>query len=40
MAQTYRLPVWPGFFLPPLGFALATVAVIIRVVQPGESEAS
>ncbi|MBL0930329.1 MAG: TRAP transporter small permease [Alphaproteobacteria bacterium] len=39
MAQTYRLPVWPGFFLPPLGFALAAVAVAIRIVQPGKSEA-
>lgn len=40
MAQTYRLPVWPGFFLPPLGFALATAAVVIRAVQPRKTEAS
>lgn len=39
MAQTYRLPVWPGFFLPPLGFALATIAVLIRVFQTKNMEA-
>ena len=38
MAQTYRLPVWPGFFLPPLGFALATVAVVIRIFQTKNME--
>lgn len=38
MAQTYRLPVWPGFFLPPLGFALATVAVFIRIFQTKNME--
>jgi len=40
MAQTYRLPVWPGFFLPPLGFALAAVAVALRIVQARKAEAS
>ncbi|MEQ9814903.1 MAG: TRAP transporter small permease [Azospirillaceae bacterium] len=31
MAQNVLVPTWPGFFLLPLGFALATVVTFVRI---------
>lgn len=29
----YRVPIWPTYFLPPLGFVLAALVTLLRVVQ-------
>ncbi|MCI5077066.1 TRAP transporter small permease [Oricola sp.] len=34
MAQNVSLPTWPAYYLPPLGFALATLIVALRIIQP------
>lgn len=40
LAQNHHLPVWPGYFLPVAGFALASVAVAIRAVRPTQPRAA
>ncbi|WP_284154886.1 TRAP transporter small permease [Algicella marina] len=34
LAQTVPIPTWPAYFLPPLGFALASVTTGIRLFAP------
>jgi TRAP-type C4-dicarboxylate transport system permease small subunit len=34
MAQSTRLPTWPGFFLPPIGFTLAALVTLTRIFAP------
>jgi TRAP-type C4-dicarboxylate transport system permease small subunit len=34
MAQSTRVPTWPAFWLPPLGFGLAALVTAIRLVTP------
>jgi hypothetical protein len=29
----YRLPIWPTYFLPPVGFLLAAMMTLLRAVQ-------
>ncbi len=29
----YRVPIWPTYFLPPLGFVLAAMVTLLRAVQ-------
>lgn len=31
LALSMRVPVWPTYFLPPLGFGLAAFAVLVRI---------
>lgn len=37
MAQSTRLPTWPAFWLPPLGFGLAALVTGIRMIAPTPS---
>jgi TRAP-type C4-dicarboxylate transport system permease small subunit len=34
MAQNVRVPIWPAFFLVPLGFGLAALVTAIRTIAP------
>jgi TRAP-type C4-dicarboxylate transport system permease small subunit len=34
MAQNVRVPIWPAFFLVPLGFGLAALVTAIRMITP------
>lgn len=36
MAQTTRLATWPAYFILPLGFGLAMIVALIRLVSPHE----
>lgn len=34
LAQSVRVPTWPAYFLVPLGFALAMLVTVIRMIFP------
>ncbi len=36
MAQSIRVPIWPAFFLLPLGFGLAALVTAIRMITPAQ----
>ncbi|MEZ5752493.1 MAG: TRAP transporter small permease [Paracoccaceae bacterium] len=40
MAQSTRVPTWPAFWLPPIGFGLAALVTAIRLVAPAPRKSS
>lgn len=34
MAQSTRVPTWPAFWLPPIGFGLASLVTALRLIAP------
>ena len=34
MAQSLSIPIWPAYFLPPLGFFLTATVTGIRIFEP------
>ncbi len=40
LAQNVAVPTWPAYLLPPLGFALAALVTVTRIVAPGTRDAA
>lgn len=40
VAQTQRVPIWPAAWLLPLGFGLAALVTLLRIVMPPDEEAA